>query len=106
MALELPWPPKQITPNFKRRNHWSSYHMYIKAYKEECCVLAYTVKPRKEFKVTFHPPDKRKRDLDNMIGAFKAGQDGLEMAWGIDDSEFVITYAVGEPVKGGKVVVS
>lgn len=63
------------------------------------------MEPTEKFKVTFHPPDKRKRDRDNIIASFKAGQDGLADAWGIDDNEFEITYALGEPRKGGAVIV-
>ena len=54
-------------------------------------------------KITFQPPDRRKRDRDNMIAAFKAGQDGLADALGIDDAILVPTYDTGEPVKGGRV---
>ena len=56
-------------------------------------------------RITFHPPDKRRRDRDNMIAAFKAGQDGLSDSLGVDDSQFVTSYAVGDVIKGGSVVV-
>ena len=63
--------------------------------------------PMREFKFTFHPPDKRKRDVDNVIASLKALIDGLADAWGIDDSEFLITYPrkFAEPVKGGKIII-
>ena len=38
--------------------------------------------------VDFYPPDKRRRDDDNVIAAFKAGRDGLADALRIDDSRF------------------
>ena len=56
--------------------------------------------------VTFHPPDARRRDLDNAVAAFKAGQDGLADAWGVDDSAFHFHYAFGASVKHGTVVVT
>jgi hypothetical protein len=40
-----------------------------------------------------------------MIGAFKAGRDGVAEALGCDDYKFRPAYQFGEPVKGGKVVV-
>ena len=102
--IELPYPPSILNPNVKA--HWSKKSKAFKKYKSDCCALANSMEPTKQFKITFHPPDKRRRDRDNIIGAFKAGQDGLALAWGVDDSEFEITYAkLGEPVKYGKVAI-
>lgn len=42
--------------------------------------------------VEFFPPDNRPRDKDNMIAAFKAGQDGLADAWKINDRRIVCEY--------------
>lgn len=41
----------------------------------------------------FYPPDNRRRDRDNIIAAFKAGQDAIADVLGRDDSEFHVTYA-------------
>lgn len=108
--LELPWPPKQITPNFKRVNHWTTYAPFTKQYRKDCGWLAKSIKPKIiggkiGIKISFYPPDKRKRDDDGMIGAFKAGRDGLADAWGVDDNIFSTTYEICSPVKNGKVVV-
>jgi crossover junction endodeoxyribonuclease RusA len=35
----------------------------------------------------------------------KAGMDGLADALGIDDSHFIPTYHMGDPVKGGRVTI-
>ena len=43
--------------------------------------------------------------MDNLISATKALRDGLMDALGVDDSRFVVTYEMGEPVKGGAVQV-
>ena len=104
--IELPWPPKELMPNFKRSHHWIKYRGKTKAYREQCGWIAKTVKPQTEFTVEFHPPDKRHRDRDSVIGAFKAGQDGLADAWGVDDNTFRITYVFGEPVKNGCVKIT
>lgn len=111
-GVVLPWPPKQLTPNFKRRKHWSVYRPHEKAYRHACWALAKEAKLAVAagdvpvlIEVTFYPPDHRKRDDDGMIGAFKNGRDGLADALGIDDNLFRPTYRIAEPVKGGRVVV-
>jgi len=111
-SVDLPWPPKELSPNFKRRKHWSAYREPTKRYRHDCWALA------KESRlgvaagdvpvllaITFYPPDRRRRDDDGMIGAFKAGRDGLADALGVDDNLFRPTYRIAEPVPGGKVVV-
>lgn len=111
MIVELPWPPKELTPNFKRRKHWSFSLKPTKQYRQTCCALALVAGARKTgdkfgMMIAFFPPDRRKRDDDGMIGAFKAGRDGLADAIGVDDHVFRPTYSFGDPVKGGKVVVT
>jgi hypothetical protein len=57
-------------------------------------------------RVTFHPPDNRKRNYDGMIGAFKSGQDGVADQIGIPDERWAMPhYCKGEIVKGGAVIV-
>jgi len=54
----------------------------------------------------FHPPDKRKRDLDNMLARMKKHQDGMFDAWGLDDScirRVILEW--GEVEKPGRVVI-
>lgn len=107
MKLDLPWFPKELMPNFKRSNHWTKYRAKTKKYREDCGWCAKAIKPESfDFTVTFYPPDNRKRDRDSIISAFKAGQDGLADAWGVNDNVFNITYAFGEVVKGGKVTLT
>lgn len=59
-----------------------------------------------QIKITFCPPDKRRRDLDNLYATFKAYQDGIFEAIGLDDCliDRVILQR-GELVKDGCVVV-
>lgn len=110
--IELPWPPKELTPNFKRRHHWRTYQRPTKLYREACYVLTKAAGLRApkggrvNLTIAFYPPDRRRRDDDGMIGAFKAGRDGMADALGTDDHNFRASYAFGEPVKGGKVVVT
>ncbi len=53
--------------------------------------------------ITFYPPDRRKRDLDNMLGAIKYGLDGIAKASGVDDYGWSLTISRGVPVDGGEV---
>jgi hypothetical protein len=57
-------------------------------------------------RITFHPPDNRKRNYDGMIGAFKSGQDGVADQLGIPDERWALPeYRIGDTVKGGAVIV-
>jgi crossover junction endodeoxyribonuclease RusA len=105
--LELPWPPKQLTPNARRRNHWRVTQRHAKDYRAYCAALTLSAGVRSGAitAITFYPPDRRKRDDDGMIGAFKAGRDGIADALGCDDHTFRPTYKFADPVKGGKVIV-
>ena len=104
--IELPYPPSILNPN--TRAHWRKKHAAAKEYKQSCLLLLAAQKPWPtiKFAMQFFPPDKRRRDRDNTIAAAKYLQDAIGEYWGIDDSEFEITYLpFGEPVKGGKVVI-
>lgn len=105
MRIELPYPPSILSPN--SREHWRPKSVAVKKYRHDCKCLALGKQPFLTMKITFHPPCGRRRDIDNAIGAFKSGQDGLAEAWGVDDSQFEVLYArkFGEIVKGGKVVI-
>lgn len=107
--LVLPWPPKVLSPN--ARAHWATRSRAAKTYRMTCHLLARqfgAVAPegRVLLSLEFCPPDARRRDDDNCVAAFKSGRDGLADALGIDDSRFVTRFEMGQPVKGGAVVVS
>lgn len=106
--IELPWPPKELTPNAKRRKHWRTYQPIAKQYRLQCMLLTISQLRnggRTITAITFFPPDRRRRDDDGMIGAFKAGRDGVADALGCDDHKFRPAYHFAEPVEGGRVVV-
>lgn len=106
-TVTLPWPPKELSPN--ARVHWTVAHKAKMAYKSACHLLMLSdrrsIKGKKAFTVTFRPPDARRRDRDNCIAQFKTGQDMLSVFSCVDDRHFVMTYAFGDPVKGGAVIV-
>lgn len=106
ILIELPWPPKELNPNAKRRKHWSAYFDISKRYRADCAWIVKANRARGTLlSVTFRPPDKRRRDDDGMIGAFKAGRDGVADALGCDDHGFRPSYHFAEPVKSGSVTV-
>ena len=105
--LLLPWPPKVLSPN--ARSHWAAKSKAAKAYRNACfllCRQAALPMPmgRALLSLEFIPPDRRRRDDDNCIAAFKSGRDGVAEALGIDDSRFVTQLQISaETIKGGAV---
>lgn len=105
--LILPWPPAACSPN--ARGHWSKKSKAAKRYRADCHLLTLLAKiKRPEGEVLlvleFVPPDKRKRDDDNLVAMFKSGRDGLADALGIDDSIFATQVRISkETTKGGAV---
>lgn len=113
MEVTLPFPPAKLSPN--ARLHWAVRSSLVKGYRTACWAITNTVQKRAvstpdwprplPVQITFCPPDKRLRDRDNMIAAFKAGADGVADAIGVDDALWLPTYHQGEPVKGGAVII-
>ena len=108
IEITLPWPPSALSPNF--RTHWAVKSKAAKAYRLACftlCKEAGLVLPssipnelygtlglalgqsRWHLFLDFFPPDRRKRDDDNMIASFKSGRDGIADALKIDDTRFI-----------------
>ena len=113
ITVTLPWPSPKLTPNFKRRNHWSKYRSAAASYRQACFWQARESLGRSRFasleriEISFFPPDLRHRDDDGMIGQFKSGRDGLASAIGIDDKYFRPSYSFHPPHRpDGKIVVT
>lgn len=110
MEIMLPWPPKELSPN--ARVHWAVKNRAVKLYREYCAWLTKAAGVRVDWEgtvhawITFFPPDRRHRDDDNLVAAFKAGRDGIADALVVDDKRFRIhPYLSDEVVKGGAVKV-
>lgn len=116
LRVELPFPPPELSPN--KRLHWRVKADAVGNYRMDVGLLTAFAKvtaglgnghfsgtEEMLLTVTFHPPDNRRRDRDNMQAAFKAGFDGIADALGVDDNRFVPTYRKGDVVKGGMVIV-
>lgn len=109
MKVELPYPHPDLSPN-GRVNHFALARRK-KAYRTGCgweCV-SQGVKPitadRLNVTVTFRPPNRHHRDVDNALASIKSGLDALSDALGVDDSQWAIRPVMGEPVKFGRVIV-
>ena len=103
--VTLPWPPKQLNPNF--RGHWAAKSKQAKAYRVACFTLALEAGLRGvdwegdiHLWIDFYPPDRRHRDDDNMISAFKSGRDGLADALGVNDKRFRTHPYVNDQIGG------
>ena len=76
-------PPSELNPNNLRRQHWSIRHRVTNEAKDEIGWLAkaqwHDDKPMMKARISymFHAKNHRRRDLDNLLSACKAYQDGL-----------------------------
>jgi crossover junction endodeoxyribonuclease RusA len=117
VIIKLPYPPSALNPN--KRLHWAVKRKHTQAYRQKCMLMVWNqigCQQLREFvigyigdfkvSITFHKPDNRKRDDDNIIASFKAGRDGVADALSVDDNRFEVSYKVSkENVKGGLVVI-
>lgn len=110
IRITLPWPTKWLSPN--ARLHWTQKHKVHRAWRKigAAETLAQGIRRNdfdipQDLKVTlvFSPPDKRQRDLDNMLASCKPMLDGISDVIGIDDSKWQIALRREAPVKGGSV---
>ncbi len=103
----LPWPPRVLSPN--ARSHWRAKSKAAKDYRYRCFLEAKLARLRAPagrvlLMLEFMPPNRQRRDDDNLVAAFKSGRDGLADALGIDDSMFVTLVQLSEEVRAGGAV--
>jgi hypothetical protein len=113
ILVELGWPAKALSPNFRSRSHWPRTNALAKAKKEGwASALAALGGARfplgasqTTVTITAYPPDKHIRDRDNLLASLKGHLDGIARALDADDSLFDPRVQWAEPVKGGRVTV-
>lgn len=116
MKIALPFPPRELNPN--ARSHWAVVARKKAAVRGEAKLLTRSAMNSAgmasaafegdfpiPIQVTFYPPDKRRRDDDNMVAAFKALRDGIADALCVDDRRFRPHYFFADPEKPGRVEV-
>ena len=118
-SIVTPWPDPVLTPNQRLRLDRHAGMEASREWRDLGYGFAYNFRAlfsdlvrgipmrllRIPLGIDFHPPDRRKRDLDGMLGACKPILDGMAQAFGIDDQAFnPITIRRLEMVRGGQVV--
>jgi crossover junction endodeoxyribonuclease RusA len=105
--VTLPWPPKGLSPN--ARLHWAAKSKQAKAYRMACFALCIEAKLNRmalpesgavTLDIEFIPPDRRARDLDNMLSSIKNGLDGIADALGVNDRRFVFRLSRADQIGG------
>ena len=108
MQVVLPWPPKELSPN--ARVYFRKKAPITAAYRAEAFErsskdrLDVPAEGEVHLRIWFMPPDRRRRDLDNMLASVKAGLDGFADAHEVNDQRFAFTLHRRDPVKGGLVI--
>lgn len=115
ITVTLPWPDPALFPNRKGGKHWTTYQRAkanarmdgLLAAKQATSCAKPTLEDRTPIRITFHAPDRRRRDIDGMHGAIKNALDGIANGLGVDDSIFrpVIIDSTLDPNKKGFVIV-
>ena len=109
--IRLPWPSSAMSQNGSH-GHWTKKANARKAARRTAFTLARQQlvrhpMPDAELIFTYSPPDRRRRDVQNMPELLKAYIDGIADAMGCDDNKFRPVYPseFGPVVKGGAVLV-
>lgn len=115
ITIELPWPPKELSPN--ARPTWREKAFAVRTARAGAFLDAFSECNRTGFAIphtgeripvrwTFHPPDDgRERDEDNIVASMKAYQDGLAQALGVNDKRFKNEREFAQPEGKGSVEV-
>ena len=118
ITIKLPFPNGKLSPNRAKGMHWGATSSlkgrqfddaYTATYEAIHAITAAIWTPligEVPITVTFNEPDKRMRDLDNLLSASKSAIDGIATALTINDKHFSpITIKRGEVIKGGSMTV-
>jgi crossover junction endodeoxyribonuclease RusA len=118
VRLNLPWPDSRLLPN--RKLHWAEKGRATQDSRWTAMILAsnqkiigvatgpdtFDYRPQLPMSactahVTFYPPDRRRRDLDNCLRSIKPYWDGMVDAGLLKDDSCIrqISVTMGEPDK-------
>jgi crossover junction endodeoxyribonuclease RusA len=94
LKIVLPFPASKLNPNRRSGHSWqvtaaekveawqAGKIATLKALDGKAFAVAAPVK----FSITFYCPNRRRRDIDNLLASLKPSLDGIAHATGIDDS--------------------
>ena len=98
IKIVLPWPDSALMPNRRGGKHWASFQKKKEGARADGADAARNaleghgddliVEGGVSVSVMFFEPDRRHRDLDNLLGAIKWHLDGIAKELGIDDKQF------------------
>ncbi len=107
LKLTLPWPPRELSPNF--RGHWTAVAAAKRKYRAACWALtldamAGAIPARSDSKLrvhlVFYAPDRRHYDLDGLLSRMKSGIDGVADALKVNDRRFRPSLDISDDVGG------
>jgi crossover junction endodeoxyribonuclease RusA len=88
--MRFPYPNKKLSSNSRISHQWLTKERqearetgFFLAKQARLC---FDGKRKLEMKMIICPPDRRKRDNDNVVTAFKSYRDGIFTALNLDDS--------------------
>ena len=110
--VALPFPPAKLSRNGSQGDYRGKASA-AKAYRADCLIACQSAVGSIDWlpdfpvmlELTFHAPDKRHRDLDNLLAMTKQGIDAIAEYIGVDDKHFEFTIRRGEVRKPSVVVV-
>lgn len=95
LTIILPWPDMSLMPNRKNGKHWGSTQAAKVRARQDgyfaakaACTNPLNLPDRIPLSIDFIGPDRRARDIDNMLACIKPQIDGIAQALGIDDKRF------------------
>lgn len=103
----------ELSPNRKNGKHWTSTKKAKDSRFQTAFILAKQalnneIMPVRNYQlnITFIEPDKRRRDIDNMLASLKQDIDAISKAIGVDDRYFdVIVLKRGYQKNNGQTIV-
>ena len=110
ITVNLPFPDKRLNPN--RLGHWSETSKVRKQAKSDAWAIALGQGAKKfealkvEAHFTITPPNRRRRDQDNIIASLKPYIDGMALAIGVDDADWDMKFKFVPPKSPGSVHVA
>lgn len=111
MTITLPWPASGLSPN--ARVHRMAKAKLVHDLRRAGYLYAaehgndgqLTGDDQLSMTLHLHPPDRRRRDLDNQFASMKPAIDGVFDYLGLDDSQVcAVTLHRCPPVKAGRVI--